>query len=90
MWDDRHPFRTAEAFRTSTCTGEKLVSLSANPAATADWENDIEPPVSAGVIEKVLDASDPTYENELLWDDRHPFRTAKAFGATLMPRAPSA
>ena len=83
FWDDRHPFVTAETFRTSMCTGQKISSLGGISTALADLDvRDIhenrESDCSSNIAEKI--SAKRSDQIEILWDDRRPFFTARVFG----------
>jgi hypothetical protein len=80
-WDDRHPFATAEVFRTSTCTGEKMNSLGGISAALGDLNmSNIHDHVDFNITSCLTEiTAGLPEEKEVLWDDRRPFFTAKNF-----------
>jgi hypothetical protein len=90
LWDDRHPFVTAEAFRTSTCTGQEIHSLGGISSALAGM-NLLN--IREGSETAHVDSNNNTSRfsedlDRVAWDDRRPFHTAKTFGLSIPSAAP--
>jgi hypothetical protein len=90
MWDDRHPFVTAEAFRTSTCTGQQIHSLGGISSALAGI-NVLQ--MHDGFETTHVDANNTSSRfsedfDRVELDDRRPYHTAKAFGSSIPSAAP--
>ncbi len=90
LWDDRHPFLTAEAFRTSTCTGQQIHSLGGISSALAGMNL---LGIHDGLESAHVDANNNTSRfcdelDRVEWDDRRPFHIAKTFSLSMPSAAP--
>ena len=88
-WDDRHPFVTAEVFRTSTCTGEKLNSLGGISAALGDLNIvTMHDCAEVKTVNSLPNIRAGLPDEAVIWDDRRPFFSAKHLGGSISISAP--